>query len=69
MMKNNAELALLELDTIQSYKHNPTIYVELVGNACTRPTYSTMRLSKSASSRSPSAWNESPRYSSKPRPT
>ncbi len=37
MMKNNAGLALLELDTIQSYKHNPTIYVELVGNALYTP--------------------------------
>jgi uncharacterized protein (DUF885 family) len=37
MMKSNADLALLELDTIQSYKHNPTIYVELVGNALFTP--------------------------------
>ena len=37
MMKNNAGLALLELDTIQSYKHNPTVYVELVGNALYTP--------------------------------
>jgi uncharacterized protein (DUF885 family) len=37
MMKNNAELALLELDTIQSYKHNPTVYVELIGNALYTP--------------------------------
>ena len=26
-------LALLELDTIQSYRHNPTVYVELLGTA------------------------------------
>ena len=37
MMKNNVDLALLELDTIQSYKHNPTVYVELVGNALYTP--------------------------------
>jgi uncharacterized protein (DUF885 family) len=37
MMKNNAESALLELDTLQSYKHNPTVYVELVGNALYAP--------------------------------
>jgi uncharacterized protein (DUF885 family) len=37
MMKNNAELAMLEFDSIQSYKHNPTIYVELVGNALYTP--------------------------------
>jgi uncharacterized protein (DUF885 family) len=37
MMKSNAELALLDLDTIQSYKHNPTVYVELVGNALYTP--------------------------------
>jgi len=33
IIKNNLGLGLLELDTIQSYKHNPTIYVELIGNA------------------------------------
>ena len=37
IMKNNVDLALLELDTIQSYKHNPTVYVELVGNALYTP--------------------------------
>ena len=37
MMKSNAELGLLDLDTIQSYKHNPTVYVELVGNALYTP--------------------------------
>jgi uncharacterized protein (DUF885 family) len=37
IIRNNIELALLELDTIQSYKHNPTIYVELVGNALFTP--------------------------------
>ena len=29
--------ALLELDTIQSYQHNPTVYVELAGNALYTP--------------------------------
>jgi len=33
IMKNQINLALLELTTIQSYKHNPTVYVELAGNA------------------------------------
>ena len=37
MMKSNTELALLDLDTIQSYKHNPTVYVELIGNALYTP--------------------------------
>ena len=37
MMKNNAESALLELDALQSYKHNPTVYVELAGNALYTP--------------------------------
>lgn len=37
MMKSNAELALLEFDTIQSYRHNPTVYVELIGNALYTP--------------------------------
>src|SRR5262249_49068187 len=37
IVKSNLALALLELDTIQSYKHNPTIYVELAGNADFRP--------------------------------
>jgi hypothetical protein len=33
IVKNNLGLQALELDTIQSYKHNPTVYVELAGNA------------------------------------
>ncbi|MBC8167130.1 MAG: DUF885 family protein, partial [Bryobacteraceae bacterium] len=34
---NQISLALLELQSIQSYRHNPTIYVELVGNAIYSP--------------------------------
>jgi uncharacterized protein (DUF885 family) len=37
IMKNNVEAALLELNTMQSYRHNPTVYVELVGNALYTP--------------------------------
>jgi uncharacterized protein (DUF885 family) len=37
ILKNNIGLTLLELDTIQSYKHNPTMYVELAGNALFTP--------------------------------
>ena len=37
IIKNNIDLGLLELDTIQSYKHNPTIYVELAGTALFTP--------------------------------
>jgi uncharacterized protein (DUF885 family) len=37
IMKNNIGLSLLELDTIQAYKHNPTVYVELVGNSLYTP--------------------------------
>ncbi len=33
LMKDSVELNLLELDTIQNFKHNPTVYVELAGNA------------------------------------
>ena len=33
IIRNQVELAMLELDEIKAYKHNPTIYVELVGNA------------------------------------
>ena len=33
MMLDQIGLALLELETIQNYKHNPTVYVELIGNA------------------------------------
>src|SRR5215475_3079755 len=33
IMKNQLNLQLLELNTIQSFRHNPTIYVELAGNA------------------------------------
>jgi uncharacterized protein (DUF885 family) len=37
IIKINIDQALLELDTIQSYKHNPTVYVELAGNALYTP--------------------------------
>ena len=37
IMNNAIGLALLELDSIQSYRHNPTVYVELVGNALYAP--------------------------------
>jgi uncharacterized protein (DUF885 family) len=33
IMKNQLNLQLLDLNTIQSFKHNPTVYVELAGNA------------------------------------
>src|SRR5438105_4515086 len=33
IIKNQLNLQLLDLNTIQSFKHNPTIYVELAGNA------------------------------------
>jgi len=33
IIENAINLELLELDKIQSYRHNPTVYVELVGNA------------------------------------
>jgi uncharacterized protein (DUF885 family) len=33
IMKSNIGLSLIEVDTIQSYKHNPTVYVELAGSA------------------------------------
>jgi uncharacterized protein (DUF885 family) len=37
LINDNIGLQLLELDTIQSYKHNPTIYVELAGNSVFAP--------------------------------
>jgi uncharacterized protein (DUF885 family) len=37
IMKNNVESAILELNTLQGYRHNPTMYVELVGNALYTP--------------------------------
>jgi uncharacterized protein (DUF885 family) len=37
IIKNNLALALLDLNVIQSYKHNPTVYVELAGNALFNP--------------------------------
>lgn len=38
IMKNDLNLYLLDLNTIQSYKHNPTVYVELAGNAVFEPS-------------------------------
>ncbi len=37
IITSNTGLCLLELNTIQSFKHNPTVYVELVGNALFTP--------------------------------
>ena len=37
IIEGQISLALLEYDTIQSFKHNPTSYVELVGNALYSP--------------------------------
>jgi hypothetical protein len=37
IIQDSLTLQLAELDTIQSYKHNPTLYVELVGNALFTP--------------------------------
>ena len=37
ILQNQTNLSLLELDEIQSYRHNPTVYVELVGNALFNP--------------------------------
>jgi uncharacterized protein (DUF885 family) len=38
VIKNDLNLYLLDLNTIQSYKHNPTVYVELAGNAIFVPS-------------------------------
>src|SRR5262245_23095605 len=38
IMRNYLNLALLDLNTIQAFKHNPTVYVELVGNALFVPS-------------------------------
>ena len=37
ILQNQTDLALLELREIQSFRHNPTLYVELVGNALFNP--------------------------------
>jgi uncharacterized protein (DUF885 family) len=37
IVSDQIALGLLELDRIQSYKHNPTLYVELLGNALFNP--------------------------------
>ncbi len=37
MIEDNLGTSRLELDTIQSYKHNPTVYVELAGSALFNP--------------------------------
>lgn len=37
IVSDQVALGLLELDTIQSYRHNPTVYVELIGNALFNP--------------------------------
>jgi uncharacterized protein (DUF885 family) len=37
ILRNNIGVSLLELDTIQNYRHNPTVYIELAGNALYTP--------------------------------
>jgi uncharacterized protein (DUF885 family) len=37
IMQNQVDLALLDLREIRSYRHNPTVYVELIGNALFNP--------------------------------
>lgn len=37
IVQNQVDLALLDLNRIQSVRHNPTVYVELVGNALFNP--------------------------------
>jgi uncharacterized protein (DUF885 family) len=37
LMKSQVELALLELDTLKGWQRNPTVYVELLGNALFTP--------------------------------
>lgn len=37
LMKSQAELAILELDDIRNWQRNPTLYVELIGNALFTP--------------------------------
>jgi uncharacterized protein (DUF885 family) len=37
IIDDQINLSLLELEKIQSYRHNPTVYVELVGNALFNP--------------------------------
>ncbi len=37
IIDNQVNLSLLEFEKIQSYRHNPTVYVELVGNALFNP--------------------------------
>lgn len=37
LIKDQIDFNLLELDRIQTYKHNPTVYVELLGSALFQP--------------------------------
>src|SRR5260370_24492925 len=37
IIENQIQLALLDINLIRSYVHNPTVYVELVGNALFSP--------------------------------
>jgi len=38
LISDQISLQLLELDEIQNYRHNPTVYVELIGNALFYPS-------------------------------
>ena len=38
VIENQIGISLLEIESIQSYHHNPTVYVELIGNALFTPS-------------------------------
>jgi hypothetical protein len=53
LIDDQIALNLLEFDRIQNYKHNPTVYVELLGSALFQPLtddYAPARISDSATS-------------------
>ena len=46
VIKNDLNLYLLDLNTIQSYKHNPTVYVELGWKRCLCALHSGVRAAR-----------------------
>ena len=43
VIRLQCKYGLLDLETIQSYRHNPTSYVETIGNAILQPIHSQLR--------------------------
>ena len=69
ILRDQCSLALLDLDEIHSHLHNPTLYVEALGNALFNPSCWNTRLSAIASGTSSPVWGRYHSIWTRPRAT